>query len=93
MQTLSKKRITVRMPKALRSWLEQAAALCGMPLGTFVLAAAAEKADHILESKRVIKLACADALLLERMMTHPPMPNAALRRAAFGFEKNLRIQA
>ena len=53
----SRTRVTTRIPKLLREHLEQAAAFRGMQLGSFILEAAAEKADSILERERVIHLA------------------------------------
>ena len=89
----SRTRVTTRIPKLLREHLEQAAAFRGMQLGSFILEAAAEKADSILERERVIHLAAADAEVIARSIAHPPKPNAAMRAAAKNFKKHIRVPA
>lgn len=77
-----KARITARIPASVQSVLEEAAACLGVPLNSFLVSAAVEKAGDVLAAERVIKLGRNDAEFLERLMDNPPEPNAALKTAA-----------
>lgn len=74
-------RITARMPKLLVEKLQQAADLSGATLNQFLVQAAVEKADKIIDRERVIRLTVEDAATLIDLLDNPRPPNAALQRA------------
>jgi uncharacterized protein (DUF1778 family) len=75
-------RITARLPLALVTELEEAAALVGVTVNQFVVQAAAEKARTIIEACTRIDLSRRDAEFIADLLEAPPAPNAALIKAA-----------
>ena len=75
-------RITARVTASVQSVLEEAAAFLGVPLHSFIVSAAVEKASDVLAAERRIKLGRQDAEFLARVMENPPEPAAALLAAA-----------
>ncbi|MDB6131766.1 MAG: hypothetical protein JWM59_9 [Verrucomicrobiales bacterium] len=82
----SKNRITARVTTSVQSMLEEAAAFLGVPLNSFLVSAAVEKAGDVLAKERSIKLTPRDAEFLSELMEHPPKPNAYLLAAAAGLK-------
>jgi len=74
-------RISARVPKNVQARLEEAAELSGATVNQFVVQAAVEKADEIIERERVIKLSKRDTVRLLELLGNPPPPNAHLGRA------------
>ena len=85
-----KARITARVPASVQSILEEAAAFLGVPVNSFVVSAAVEKAGDVLASDRTIKLSREDAELFASMLENPPGPNKALLKAAKAYSKRTR---
>lgn len=77
-----KARITARVAPSVQSVLEDAAAFLGVPLNSFIISAAVEKAGQVLATERTIKLSREDAELFAGVMENPPGPNEAVLRAA-----------
>ena len=77
----SRGRITARIPKHVQVRLEEAAELSGATINQFVVQAAVEKAETLLERERVTVLSAHDAKRLLELMDNPPPPNARLKRA------------
>ena len=77
----SKNRITARVTTSVQSMLEEAAAFLGVPLNSFLVSAAVEKAGDVLAKERSIKLTSRDASFLSELMETPPEPNAYLIKA------------
>ncbi len=87
-EALEKERITARVPRAVRQRLEQAAGRSGATLNQFVVQAAIEKADQVLEREKVMKLSARDAEWLLNLLDQPPRPpNAKLQRALDDYQK------
>ena len=80
-----KTRITTRLPINSHAILEEAAAFLGVPLNSFLISAAMEKAEDILAGERIIKLGRKDAELMEK----PSAPNTELLKAVDTFQKHL----
>jgi len=80
-KTEPKSRITARVGESVQALLEEAAAYMGVPLNSFLVSAAVEKAGDVLTMERVIKLGQRDAELIEQMVQNPPEPNGALLEA------------
>jgi uncharacterized protein (DUF1778 family) len=90
-EALEKERITARVPKEVRQRLEQAAGRSGATLNQFVVQAAVEKADQILERERVTQLSTRDAEWLLSVLDGPPRPpNLKLKRALEHYHKATR---
>jgi uncharacterized protein (DUF1778 family) len=88
---LERDRISTRVPKDVRDRLEEAADRTGATINQFVVQAALEKADQILERDRVTRLSARDAeWLLDRLDQPPRPPNAKLQRALDDYQKATR---
>jgi uncharacterized protein (DUF1778 family) len=83
-----KERITARVSRDVRERIEEAADRSGATLNQFLVQAAIEKADQVLERERVIRLSARDAEWLMNLVDQPPRPpNAKLQRALNNYEK------
>ena len=74
-------RIPARMPQAVYDRITEAAALLGSTLNQFLVSAALDKANAILEQERVINLNFKSAKIVLDLISNPPEPNDALMRA------------
>lgn len=81
-QIKSEERIPARMPSAVYERIVDAARLTGATLNQFLVQAALEKANDVLERERVIHLSQKAAEMVFYLMDHPPEPNEAMKRAA-----------
>jgi len=89
--SLERERISARIPKDVRDRLEEAADRTGATLNQFLVQAAIEKADQILEREKVMKLSARDAEWLLSVLDQPPRPpNAKLQRALEDYQKATR---
>ena len=89
--TLERERITARVPKEVRERLEEAADRSGATLNQFLVQAAIEKAELVLERERVTHLSVRDAeWLLNILDQQPRPPNAKLQRALDDYQKATR---
>jgi uncharacterized protein (DUF1778 family) len=85
---LERDRITARVSKNVRAKLEQAANSSGATLNQFVVQAAVEKAEQILERERVTHVSARDAEWILNLLDQPPRgPNAKLQRALETYDK------
>lgn len=80
-------RITARLPKVLAQKLQEAADLSGATLNQFLVQAAVEKAEKIIDRERTIHFSAEDAAMFIDMLDHPRPPNAALTKAFERLEK------
>jgi uncharacterized protein (DUF1778 family) len=74
-------RVTARVSLQVEERLKEAAELTGATMNQFLVQAALEKADRIIEREHLIRLTREDAAMLIDMLESPPKPNAALKRA------------
>lgn len=74
-------RITARLPKVLVEKLQEAADLSGATLNQFLVQAAVEKADRIIDRERTIRFTPEDAAMFIDMLDNPRPPNEALIKA------------
>jgi uncharacterized protein (DUF1778 family) len=82
MSTVGHSKITIRQPKSLKAKIAKAAALRGMTVTSFIngmLEIAAERTLRRIETR---ELTDRDSAALLVMLQKPPVPNAALRKAA-----------
>lgn len=80
-KALTEERIPARMPTAVYDRLVEAAQAVGATLNQFLVQAALEKANTILEEERQIKLSAAASQELFRIMEQTPEPNEYLKNA------------
>ena len=73
-------RVDFRMPEALKSEIEQAAALLGVSLTVFFAEAAVERARRVKAEHAATVLNDAERDAFLALMTSPPEPNPALAR-------------
>lgn len=74
-------RVPARMPLAVYEKISEAAAAVGATLNQFLVSAAIEKANAILEQERVINLSVESAKVVFDLIDNPPKPNKNLKRA------------
>lgn len=74
-------RIAARMPIEVQAKIQQAAAVTGSTINEFMVSAALDKANAVLERERVIDLNFESAKIVLDLIANPPEPNAALVRA------------
>jgi uncharacterized protein (DUF1778 family) len=84
--TQERGRITARVPQNVQDTLQQAADLLGATLNQFVVQAALNEAQRVIERGRVIHLSGNDAAFLLNLLENPPTPNARLRQALRNYE-------
>lgn len=80
-RTIAEERIPARMPTAVYERLVEAAQAVGATLNQFLVQAALEKANAILEEERTIRLSSASAEAVFSLMENPPEPNEYLKNA------------
>lgn len=80
-RTIAEERIPARMPTAVYERLVEAAQTVGATLNQFLVQAALEKANAILEEERIIKLSATSSEALFAIMENPPEPNEYLQKA------------
>ena len=75
-------RINIRLSSQAKRRLERAAAYSGTTLNDFVVDAALQRANAILEKQDVVTLTGAEWKRFRALLLHPSAPNARFRRAA-----------
>jgi uncharacterized protein (DUF1778 family) len=76
------KRITTRVPTSTRLIIERAAAIYGTTINQFIVQAAVERANEVLQSMEVVYLSTRDAKTFLNALATPPKPNKRLLGAA-----------
>jgi uncharacterized protein (DUF1778 family) len=75
----TEERIPARMPHAVYERIVAAAHTVGATLNQFLVQAAIDKANEILERERIISLSVKDADTLFNLIDNPPEPNDHLK--------------
>ena len=81
------KRLTTRITDHVQERLQVAAALVGATLNQFVVQAALEKADKVIESESTIVLTRRESLRLLEMIESPPPRNAKFLQAQARYQR------
>ena len=81
MLALASKRLTTRLTEHVQDKLQTAADLVGATLNQFVVQAALEKAERVIESESTLVLTRAESLRLLELMENPPPRNEKFLRA------------
>jgi len=76
-----KERISARVPKHAYQILTHAAEISGATLNQFLLQAALEKAQIIIEKNRTINLSARSAKVFFDAIENPPKPTGKLKKA------------
>ncbi|WP_050462939.1 type II toxin-antitoxin system TacA family antitoxin [Herbaspirillum autotrophicum] len=79
--TENRDRITARVSQPIATKLQVAADLTGATLNQFLVQAAVEKADKIIDHEQTIRFSRDDAALFMKMLDNPAQSNAALAKA------------
>lgn len=74
-------RVAARMPEEILDRITEAASLQGSTLNQFLVSAALDKANAVLERERIINLNFTSARIVLDSLANPPEPNQALKRA------------
>ena len=89
MIAISNERITARVSAQIKQTLTDAANLSGATLNQFLVQAALEKAQHIIEKDTLIHLSKNDAEAFLQALERPPQPNAKLLDAVKHYKANM----
>jgi len=74
-------RVTARISEEVKLLLTQAAELSGATLNQFLVQAALEKAQRMIEQENIIRLSMQDSVWFFNALDNPPKPNAKLLQA------------
>lgn len=91
MQTVIAKneRITARISEDVKQLLAQAAELSGATLNQFLVQAALEKAQRMIEQENIVRLSRRNAAWFFNLLENPPEPNAKLLQAVASHQQGL----
>lgn len=87
MLTGSGKRLTTRITDPMQEKLQMAADLVGATLNQFVVQAALEKAERVIESESTLVLTRRESMRLLEMIENPPPRNAKFLQAQARYRK------
>ncbi len=74
-------RIDIRATSKIKHTLMQAAELSGVSVSQFLLIAACEKAENIIQTQENLRLTNLERDRLLKLLENPPKPNAKLKKA------------
>jgi uncharacterized protein (DUF1778 family) len=80
-------RITARLPISSRSIIERAAAIYGASINQFIVQAAVERANQVLQSMETVKLSSRDAQVFMDALANPPELNQKLLDAVLAHNR------
>ncbi|MCF7971353.1 MAG: DUF1778 domain-containing protein [Methylococcaceae bacterium] len=90
MAIVNNERITARVSEHIKETLVAAADLTGATLNQFLVQAALEKAETIIEKDKVIHLSQQDAHCFFDLLDNPPEPNAKLNNAVQQYRARIK---
>lgn len=82
-------RVTTRINLQVKETLMTAAQLTGATLNQFVVHAALEKAQQLIEKDKMIKLSKSDAEVFFEALENPPQTNEKLKQAIKHYQQTL----
>lgn len=80
-------RLQIRLDAHTKNVLQRAAGYRRKALSQFVLGAALEEAERVIQENEVVTLSGADWQVFYDALANPPTPNAALRKASARYRK------
>ena len=87
MQAITGKRLTTRITDHVQMTLQAAADLVGATVNQFVVQAALEKAEKIMETEAVMVLSRQESLRLLELIENPPPRNAQFLEAQARYQQ------
>lgn len=85
-------RLEARLPASVYSLLKQAAAIKGRSITDFVVSAAQDAAQRVLEDESLLRLSAEDQARFAEALLNPPGPNAALKQAMQRHRENVELR-
>ncbi len=85
-------RLEARLPASVYALLKRAAELKGRSITDFVVGAAQDAAQRVIEEDGIIRLSAEDQARFAQALLNPPAPNAALKRAMRRHVKNVEVR-
>lgn len=82
-------RITARVSSPVADKLQEAADITGATLNQFLVQAALEKAEMIIDREYLIRYSRRDAAMMIDLLDHPKGPNAALSQAFEDYDQKV----
>lgn len=89
-KTVRSARLNTRLPSRAHARIESAAELSGATINQFVIQAALEKADRLLDRERETVLSERDAKRFLELLDRPPALNARLARSLAAYQEATR---
>jgi uncharacterized protein (DUF1778 family) len=89
MDTVKNERITARVTEQVKDTLNTAADLMGATLNQFLIQAALEKAENIIEKDKIIYLSNKDAEIFFSALERPAKPNQKLKSAFKNYKEKI----
>ena len=86
-------RINPRFPEATAKRLREASAIRGQSVATFVLEAASQEAERVIEEETRWRLSEEESQRIQSLLAKPPRINAAARKAAKDLATHVRIRS
>lgn len=83
-------RITARISEDVKQLLTKAAELSGATLNQFLVQAALEKAQRMIEQENIIRLSQRNSEWFFNLLDNPPKPNAKLLKAVAAHQQGLQ---
>jgi uncharacterized protein (DUF1778 family) len=85
-------RLEARLPASVYALLKRAAELKGRSITDFVVDAAQDAAQRVIEEDGIIRLSAEDQARFAQALINSPAPNAALKRAMRRHVKNVEVR-
>jgi uncharacterized protein (DUF1778 family) len=85
-------RLEARLPASVYALLKRAAELRGRSITDFVVNAAQDAAQRVIEDDSIIRLCAEDQARFAQALMSPPAPKSALKRAMSRHLKNVDVR-
>lgn len=85
-------RLEARLPASVYALLKRAAELKGRSITDFVVSAAQDAAQRVIEDDGIIRLSADDQARFAQALLNPPAPDAALKKAMRLHTKNVDVR-
>lgn len=85
-------RLEARLPASVYALLKRAAELKGRSITDFVVSAAQDAAQRVIEDEKIIRLSAEDQARFADALLNPPAPNAALQQALRQHAKDVDVR-
>lgn len=89
MSIVKNERITARVTEQVKDRLSSAADIMGATLNQFLVQAALEKAEKVIEKDKAIYLSNKDAQVFFDALDNPPEPNERLKNAFKNYKEKI----